>query len=275
MLRQTGGAIVEPALPSVAATGSAGTSIQLGPTVSNPYGSVPVQVAMCAGKVVDVQAVRLPEGDGTSQEINRSAEPQLKQQALTAQSVRSVLRRCEELRHDTRAFDVEVSGSLDPSGYVKGWAAERARRILERHGLTDFQINARGDIVVRGGARPGEGWLIGLRHPDRHGASAGVALLRGGAIATSGDDERGSHVSDPRTGARASGLRSVTVTAPELGTADAWATAILAYGEAGLKLLADAPEGLEAFVIRDGANVVHTGGFPSISKIPIAPGARA
>lgn len=80
------GAIVERPLPAVAATGSARTSIQLGPTVSNPYGSIQVQVAMSAGKVVDVRAVRLPDADGTSQEINRSAAPQLKQQALTAQS---------------------------------------------------------------------------------------------------------------------------------------------------------------------------------------------
>jgi len=80
------GAVVEPALPSVTTTGSAGTSIQLGPAVRNPYGRVQVQVAMSAGKVVDVRAVRLPDGDGTSQEISRSAGPQLKQQALTAQS---------------------------------------------------------------------------------------------------------------------------------------------------------------------------------------------
>lgn len=190
--------------------------------------------------------------------------------------VRSVLRRCDELRSETRgAFDARVSGSLDPSGYVKGWAAERAGRILERHGLTDFQINAGGDIVLRGGARPGEGWLIGLHHPDRRDAFADVALLRGGAITTSGDYERGGHVRDPRTGAPASGLRSVTVTAPDLGIADAWATAIFAHGEEGMELLADAPEGLEAFVIRDSSTVVQTGGFPSISKIPSVPRARA
>lgn len=208
-------------------------------------------------------------------EISRIARGELGVGDASA-DVRSVLRRCEELRRETRgAFDADVSGSLDPSGYVKGWAAERAGRILERRGLTDFQINAGGDIVVRGGAQPGEGWRIGLRHPDRGDAFAGVALLRGGAIATSGDYERGGHVRAPRTGAPASGLRSVTVTASDLGTADAWATAILAHGEHGLDLLADAPDGLEAFVVRDAASVVQTGGFPSIAKIPIVPRARA
>jgi hypothetical protein len=54
--------------------------------VPNQYGHVQVQVVMRAGKIADVRAVRLPYGDGKSREINRAAAPQLKQQALRAQS---------------------------------------------------------------------------------------------------------------------------------------------------------------------------------------------
>lgn len=80
------GAIVEPRLPSMTAAHSANTGIQLGASVTNPYGAVQVQVVKSAGKIVDVRAVRLPDGDGTSREINRAAAPQLKQQALSAQN---------------------------------------------------------------------------------------------------------------------------------------------------------------------------------------------
>lgn len=79
------GSVAEQALPAVAGTAGAGDGIFLGSTVSNPYGSVQVQIAMAGGKVVDVRAVQLPDGDGTSQEINRDAAPRLKQQALVAQ----------------------------------------------------------------------------------------------------------------------------------------------------------------------------------------------
>jgi thiamine biosynthesis lipoprotein len=177
--------------------------------------------------------------------------------------VRAVVARCLELRDQTRgAFDAEIGGTLDPSGYVKGWAAERAARILEGHGVRDFQINAGGDIVVRGDAHPGVGWRIGIRHPDRADALSGVVCLRDGAIATSAAYERGAHVLSPAAaGASARRFRSVTVTGRDLGTTDAWATAILAWGEDGFDLLADAPPGIEAFAVLDDTTL-QTPGFP-------------
>ncbi len=46
--------------------------------------------------------------------------------------VRWVLRRCRELRDETAGyFDIDAVG-LDPSGYVKGWAVERAAAILDK-----------------------------------------------------------------------------------------------------------------------------------------------
>jgi thiamine biosynthesis lipoprotein len=176
--------------------------------------------------------------------------------------VRAVVARCTELRDQTRgAFDAQIAGTLDPSGYVKGWAAERAARILEGHGLRDFQINAGGDVVVRGDAHPATGWRIGIRHPDRADALVTVVSLRDGAIATSGAYERGAHVLAPAARVSAPRLRSVTVTGRDLGTADAWATAILAWGVDGFDLLAHAPPDMEAFAVLDDTTV-QTPGFP-------------
>jgi thiamine biosynthesis lipoprotein len=58
------------------------------------------------------------------------------------------------------------------------------------------------------------------------------------AVATSGTYERGLHVIDPRTGRPAGRLRSVTVVGRDLAVADAYATAAVAMGEAGLRWLA-------------------------------------
>lgn len=82
------GPVAEPPLSATAGAKSSHNGIFLGTDVANPYGDVQVQVAMRAGKVVDVRAVRLPDGDGTSRDINRRAGPQLKQQALRVQSAR-------------------------------------------------------------------------------------------------------------------------------------------------------------------------------------------
>jgi uncharacterized protein with FMN-binding domain len=66
---------------------SGGTSQQLtGADVPNQYGDVQVRITSSGGRITGVSAVRLPSGDGRSQEISSFAGPQLAQQALAAQS---------------------------------------------------------------------------------------------------------------------------------------------------------------------------------------------
>ena len=64
-----------------------GTTRQLtGADAPNQYGDVQVQVTTSGGQITKVTALRLPTGDGRSQEISSFAGPQLAQQALAAQS---------------------------------------------------------------------------------------------------------------------------------------------------------------------------------------------
>jgi FAD:protein FMN transferase len=145
--------------------------------------------------------------------------------------VREVLERCEQLRRETGgAFDIRFrrGAAPDPCGLVKGWAIERAGGLLTARGARDFCLDAGGDVLVRGGP-----WRIGIRHPRLRDRLAGVLALRDGAVATSGAYERGAHIRDPRTGRPPEGLLSVTVVGPDLGTADAYATAGFALGAAG------------------------------------------
>ena len=43
----------------------------------------------------------------------------------------------------------------DPTGLVKGWAAQQASDVLMAHGLPDHVVNAAGDVVVSGQLGPG------------------------------------------------------------------------------------------------------------------------
>lgn len=180
--------------------------------------------------------------------------------------VNDVLTACADLHRQTRgAFDVRATGRLEPAAYVKGWAAQRAAAILERHGLRRFQINAGGDVVVRGDAsHPGSGWRIGIRHPTRPDRLAGIARLHDAAIATTARYERGDHVADPLTGRPVGDVSSVTVVAGDLGWADAWATALFAAGADRLALLESRTD-IEALIIA-GATVLST------PRFPLAPG---
>lgn len=179
--------------------------------------------------------------------------------------VRWVVGRCEQLRLETRgAFDAHAgTADFDPSALVKGWAVQRAADLLRIEGVTDFCINAGGDVATSGAPEPGRPWRVGIRHPlDRTAVAAVVQASGGLAVATSGAYERGAHIVDPRTGHAPEGVLSVTVTGPDLGTADAYATAAFA-------LAADGPawtlglDGYEALTVLEDETVLATPGFPA------------
>ena len=144
---------------------------------------------------------------------------------------------------------------MDPTGLVKGWAVERAAALLEAAGARRLLVDAGGDVVVRGGP-----WRVGIRHPRRRRRLAAVLALRDGAVATSGAYERGPHIVDPRTGRPATGALSVTVVGPDLGTADAYATAAFALGSRGPAWTAGL-DGYDALTIVPGGRVLATPGL--------------
>ncbi|RZT80302.1 thiamine biosynthesis lipoprotein [Micromonospora violae] len=176
--------------------------------------------------------------------------------------LRFVLETCADLWGATDGFfDAYATGGFDPSGFVKGWAAQVASDRLVAAGAVNHCVNAGGDVRVRGLSPSGEPWRIGIRHP--WDAMAACLVLTGTdlAVATSGVYERGRHVLDPRRGAPASGLRSVTVVGADLGVADAYATAALAMGTPGLNWLSRLDDHTHA-VITDNARQYHSVDLP-------------
>lgn len=185
--------------------------------------------------------------------------------------VRLVLERCARLRDETFGyFDAEAAGvsGVDPSGLVKGWSVDRAARMLELAGARNFCIDAGGDVRVRGGALPAPVWRVGIQHPTMPDRVAEVVAVSDLAIATSGAYERGEHVLDPHTRRPPLGVLSVTVVGPDLGAADAYATAAYAMGHGGPSWTASL-DGYEAMTILADGAVFKTAGFPDT---PAGPG---
>lgn len=155
-----------------------------------------------------------------------------------SEEVREVWNRCGYARDLTGgAFDPwAVAGGFDPSGLVKGWAADRCCEILQSHGAQHIQINAAGDLSLRGGNFV-EGevipWVIGVVNPENTEEIVQVFNIMDGAIATSGAYERGAHILDPHTRLIAIGAKSATVIGPDGAFADALATALMVDGRDG------------------------------------------
>ena len=139
---------------------------------------------------------------------------------------------CEFSRELTfGAFDPwKAEGGFDPSGLVKGWAAEVGAQMLVSAGVEKVLINASGDIVLRGGKPEGGPWNIGIASPDDVERYVKFFDLVDGSVATSGDYEKGAHIVDPHTGLIAIGARSASVVGPDGAICDALATALMVDG---------------------------------------------
>ena len=133
---------------------------------------------------------------------------------------------------------------FDPTGLVKGWAADRAAgRLADLPGLA-FCLNVGGDVVV--GAAQAEGdqqrtngasgapWRVGIEDPRDRSRVAQVVQLHAGGVATSGTAARGAHLYDPIAQTFTGRPGSVTVVGPNLMWADVWATALF-VGPAALR----------------------------------------
>jgi FAD:protein FMN transferase len=150
--------------------------------------------------------------------------------AVAAQ-VREVLALGEAAERDSGgAFAVRRGGVLDPSGVVKGWAAERAAAAVVGLPDTDFCLSAGGDLTCRTLDPTGTPWRIGIEDPHDPSRLVAVVPVHTGAVATSAAARRGAHIVDARTGRPPVGVASVTVVGASLTAVDIDATAAYALG---------------------------------------------
>jgi thiamine biosynthesis lipoprotein len=132
---------------------------------------------------------------------------------------------------------------LDLGAVAKGLAIDMAAR--ELGSFPSFAINAGGDLYLGGLNPEGSPWSIGIRHPREDDALIDTVVVSNRAVCTSGDyerrttgEDRGHHIVDPRNGASADEVASVTVIAETAMLADALATAAFVLGpDEGIQLL--------------------------------------
>jgi len=176
---------------------------------------------------------------------------------------------------DYRAIRIEGDSVFLPAGkniglggIAKGYAIDRAARVLVHAGFPDSLVDGGGDVLASG-TRNGQPWRLGIQAPRReHGEILGVASVSGMALVTSGDYERFRivngiryhHIIDPRTGWPATASISVSVLARTAEEGVVLAKGIFILGpEKGLDLARSA--GVEAMAIDPQERQYFTNGF--------------
>lgn len=145
----------------------------------------------------------------------------------------------------------------------KGYAADQAKQLLMRKGVTAGIINASGDMNTWGKQPNGEHWRVAITNPLDKNKVFALLPITNGAVVTSGDYEkyvsfngrRYAHIIDPRTGYPSTGIISVTVFAPKAELADALATSVFVMGkDIGMDRINQLPK-VECIIIDEKGNI--------------------
>lgn len=178
-----------------------------------------------------------------------------------------------------RTVELKVPGmKLDVGGIAKGYAAQAALEVLRQQGIRRALVGGAGDIVA-GDPPPGtDGWRVAIAPVDpRLSYRPPTLLVKNAAVSTAGDAERFveidgrrySHIVNPKTGMGHEDRASVTVVAPDGGTADALETTAYLLGpERGLKLVDDTPgcAALYQRVTPEGVRTFESSRFKTVPK---------
>jgi len=131
-------------------------------------------------------------------------------------------------------------------GIGKGYAAEMARALLKKEGVSSGIVNASGDLTTWGLQANGKPWTIGIANPNNARLPFSSMNVTDMAVATSGNYEKFviingkkySHTINPKTGLPVTGIKSVTIISPNAELADAMATPVTIMGiKAGIHLV--------------------------------------
>ncbi|MGX5819723.1 FAD:protein FMN transferase [Chitinophaga lutea] len=158
----------------------------------------------------------------------------------------------------------EPGVEIDCNGIAQGYTSDVLGRFLQSRGIRNFLVDVGGELVASGVNAQGHTWTVGVERPPQSDTTSkpiqALLRLKNRAVATSGNyqrffDEGGTrfaHTIHPLTGlAVHNNIISVTVTAPDAITSDAYDNAMILLGvEGGLQFIREHPRlQLEAYYV--------------------------
>jgi len=160
-------------------------------------------------------------------------------------------------KENATVFLKEKGMRIGFGGIGKGYAAEKAKALLQAQGVKSGVVNASGDLTTWGNMPNGDKWTIGIVHPEMANSVFSYLNVSDLSVATSGnyekyiliDGKKYSHTINPKTGLPVTGIKSVTIVSTNAEVADAMATPVMIMGiEAGMYMINQIKD-MEAIII--------------------------
>jgi thiamine biosynthesis lipoprotein len=188
-------------------------------------------------------------------EMKRLPDPELIKEHLKLVNYQNILLN----RESQTVFLKEKGMRIGFGGIGKGYAAEMAKRLLQKRGVVSGIVNASGDLTTWGNQANGKPWTIGIADPDNAKQPFSYMNITDMSIATSGNYEKFvvingkkySHTINPKTGMPVSGIKSVTIFCPNAEIADAMATPVSIMGIDSALNMVNQINHLECIIIDD------------------------
>ena len=167
--------------------------------------------------------------------------------------------------------------SLDFGGIGKGYALDRAVRILRSYGIKRGIVNFGGNIYAMQPPPGEDGWDVGIRHPRDEDEVLTLLKVEDVAVSTSGDYERYfevngrrfSHIIDPRDGLPVESVPSVTVIAKDATDADALSTAFSVMKRDKAIRFIEGLKDVGVMIVREEKGKLSIYKNPSFSKLEV------
>jgi len=185
-----------------------------------------------------------------------------------------------ELDVATSSARLEPGAAVDLGGLGKGLAASRAIGAMREAWaeLPGALVDLGGDISVWGATPEGGPWRLTVADPRAAGHDLGILEIHGGAVATSGRDQRRfgpglglHHLIDPATGAPAgSGPLAVTVVGSEGSEVEAYSTALAITPVRDAARCLGSRPALSALLVPDEGPPVVVGDLPLVTNPQLA-----
>ncbi|MCG8311035.1 MAG: FAD:protein FMN transferase [Cytophagales bacterium] len=167
--------------------------------------------------------------------------------SVISASVKKINYKNIELNRENLTIYLKEQGMRIGFGAIgKGYAANRAKKVMLDHGIENGMVNAGGDLIAWGSQENEQPWQIGIADPAKDKAFIAWLSIRDMSVVTSGNYEKYvvingkkyGHIINPKSGWPVEGIQSVTLVSPDAELSDALATSVFVLGiDEGLKLV--------------------------------------
>jgi thiamine biosynthesis lipoprotein len=173
-----------------------------------------------------------------------------------------------EMDQEGKVFLKKKDMAIDLGGIAKGYAVDKAFKLLKSLGYINLIVNAGGDLKV-GGLKNNQPWSIGIQNPRESQKILARISVSDMAVATSGDyerffiygDKRYHHIFNPRDGFPTEGCQSVTIVTKDCIIADGLATAVFVLGSEKGYSLCQKLEGVDCLIVDKEGKMIFSPGM--------------